>query len=190
MPRSLHAVAVFLVLGFLVTSCAEEPSSTTPTATASITVVPRTSTLPPRPSTIPVAKTDPCEWLNPTDHPELKIDAPARPHQDDSVVKATQCAWSANGADYRLGYSTTKGVEFWLTPGAPVETTIGTVAAFPAVQVRHKALERCDVAVDVGPQQQVIATVTLSLGFEDKFPPYCESAEKMAESAMRALGAK
>lgn len=190
MRRSHRAVAAFLALSLLTASCADELPSTSTTTTGSASAPATTTSLPPRPFTISVAAADPCQWLKPEEHADFKIENPARPHKDESVLKSTECVWSANGADYRLGYSTVKGVEYWLAPGARVETTIGSVAGFPAVQIRHTVLKGCDVAVDVGPQQQVFAAVMISPSFEGKFPPRCESAEKMAESAMRALGAK
>lgn len=192
MPR--RYVSWILVVAFtsIMTACdsgstAKTTSETTPPATT--TAPPMTSHPPlkPRPSIISVQNADPCAWFNPKDHPKLKIDTVGNPHDDDSNLKAKECVWNVNGADYRLSASITKGVDYWLTPTTEIQTTIGEVEGFPAIRIIHKVIQRCDVAVDVAPGQQIFGSATITKGWENKFPPNCESAEMLATSAMKAL---
>lgn len=195
MRYSRRQYIVMILCGVLLTACTNTPDKNTtnnpPSATTSAQPPTNTISIPPRPSTIPLTSFDPCTWFTPKDHPEFKIDVPGGQRDDTSSLDVKECVWNVTGASYAVGGSTTKGVEHWTDPRGAWKATLGTVADFPAIRAVHNAvMGECTVAVDIAPGQQVVASVIITDGFEEKFPPKCEAAETLATSAMRALGAK
>jgi hypothetical protein len=189
--RRVGLLGLTVCLAVISTACGSSPGGTPTTQTTSAGAASTTSTaVKPsvaRPKPLTMRGVDPCKLMTPTSLPVLKIDQPPRPSSDPNFDNAPRCNFNGNPAAYYITAISTAGVEVW-SNGQSTLTKVPPIAGFPAVQVTQAAEpERCDIAVDVADQQQLLATASVTPGFENRVPPNCEAAKQVAQAAMSTL---
>lgn len=183
------AALTAVVVGGCGTSGSGTPTTQTSTgsATTSSSATPPPSTSVSRPKTLNMSGVDPCKLIDPGSLPALKIDRPPRPSQESAFSNAPRCGYLVTGMSYFLTAISTAGVDAW-SSGPSSVTSLPSIDGFPAAQVLLASQpNRCDVAVDVAPSQQLLATATVSPSFQDRFPKPCDAAQQLAQAAMSTV---
>jgi hypothetical protein len=173
---------------------ANEPGIPTPAPLSAPPATTATSTLPPRPGSLPLTGVNPCTILSAAQRSDLSLDAKPTPYVDEEFDKAKACSIRGltSGTVARLALVLDMGVDVWLSDEAQVQTQPVSVAGWPGIVVRTPGLDdACDVEVDTGEDQ------FLDVLFRDggNTPPIpqatlCLGAQRVAEAAVTSLKAR
>lgn len=175
---------------------ANEPGVAMPAPLSALppTTTPATSTLPPRPGSLPLNGVDPCTILTSSQRADLSLDTTPTPYTDEEFDKAKACGIRGrdSGTEARLALVLDMGVDVWLSDEAQVQTAPVRVDGWPALVVRTPGLDdACNVEVDTG-QDQFLDVLFRDGGNTPPIPQntLCLGAQRVAEAAVTSLKAR
>jgi hypothetical protein len=175
----MRAVVLLLVTCGLLTACG--------TSTPGTPVVAQTPT-PTRPNTIDLHGKDPC-ILPQSDATRFQWESLPK-SQTDEVFQVPECMYNSDwGAGYIL-FGTKEGINVWLDGKYRANIAKTTpILGFPAINVTIDGVpERCDVLVDVAPNEYLSASTQRDAGPHPTIPAQpCVFSREWAESAMQVL---
>lgn len=153
--------------------------------------LPTSSTLPPRPFSMPLNRIDPCRILGSAQRARLGFDRGPLPDPEEGFSDSQTCSFRNTHAKVgaRLTLITTAGMTVWTNDTAQLAATPVVIAGFPALVVKTPALNlACTVEVDVADGQH------LDVLYRDDGarPPapldqLCAGAQRVAHASVAAL---
>lgn len=192
--RALVAVALIAVAA---TGCGSaEPGTPKPspgqastTTTADDSSSPSAQALPPRPREIRINEIDLCALWTPQQLSSLGL--PHEPSSRTSDEGKPWCFYNNKGPP-DVGYSITpefdEDVSVWLGPGQVEETSVLTIAGFPAVQLHGRSTTiGCDILVSTAQRQYLQVHMGSIHHREFTIEQMCELAKKAATFATQTL---
>jgi Protein of unknown function (DUF3558) len=195
--RFISALALTgFAMSTCISACTVAPGTPTaaPTSNPTGSTVGPTSTstapvLPPRPREIQIGGIDPCALWSPEQLGELHM--PQQPSSRTDDQGQPWCYYTNRGQPevaYAVKPRLDRDVTAWLRPGQVEETSVVTVAGFPAVQLHGQSASiGCDVLVSTSKGQYLQIKMSSIHYQEFTIQQMCELATKAATLATQTL---